>query len=130
MFRPIVTSVLALALVVLAGCADAPPQRAGSSSLPPPSEAVPVPATPGAARPMTPPTAAAAPSAGSDLLTDTNRLESCRERCERSYRICGDSTSSSKDDMIGTLGNPRPFSQADDCQYQLRSCHKRCDTTP
>lgn len=130
MFRPIVTSVLALALVVLAGCADAPPRRAGSS-LPPPSEAVPAaPATPGAARPVTPPPAAAAPSNGSDLLTDTNRQESCRERCERSYRICGDTTAATKEDLIGSLGNPRPFSQADNCQYQLRSCHQRCDTTP
>lgn len=130
MFRPIITSVLALALVVLAGCADTPPPRTGSP-LPPPSEAVPAgPATPGAARPVTPPPAAAAPSAGSDLLTDTNRQESCRERCERSYRICGDSTAASKEDLIGSLGNPRPFSQADDCQYQLRSCLRRCDATP
>lgn len=128
MFRPIVTIILALALAVLAGCADAPPRRTGSS-LPPPSGAIPAPASPGAARPAVPP-ATAAPSSETDLLTDTNRAESCRERCERSYRICGDSTAATKEDLIGSLGNPRPFSRADDCQFQLGSCLKRCDTTP
>lgn len=124
MFRPRMATVLALVLLALSACADAP-QRS-SDVPPPPANAPRLPAAPATAPAPLPPAGGGESAADLGIGVDPGGIESCRQRCERSYQVCGDSTVSTRDDYARPLSSPRLFSQADDCQYQLSQCFRRC----
>lgn len=138
MFRPIAAAAFAFAFAALAGCTEAPQQRSTSTLAAPPAASTtsttvtpldqPTPIDP-LLHPLPPPGSPGVPrTAASPALTDPSGIESCREHCDRTYRICGDSTVETNDDRSRPFGSPRLFSQADDCRYQLDRCLKRCST--
>lgn len=136
MFRSITIAALAFALAALAACSEAPPPRTASSNTlaapPPAGAAVPLSPTAIPAVPPATPRPIPAPATASDesplLGTAGASFESCRERCDRDYRVCGDSAPITSEDRSRPLDRPRLFSPADDCQQQLQRCERRCSS--
>lgn len=128
MFRPklILGPVLALALVALAACADAPGRSSGAAvggapaastttSTGAPSTSRP---TQGPARGVEDPSLRLDGGVGSD--------DSCRAQCERSNNSCMDSVAARAQSGLDRPDRGGIFSPTDNCQHSLRMCYQRC----
>lgn len=129
MFRPITIlgPVLALALVALSACTDAPARRSGpTAGGPAPTATTASPGTSAAPR-STP-----APNRGADDQslrlggTGDGSGDSCRAQCERSNNSCMDSVAARTQSGAERPDRLAPFTPTDNCQYQLRQCYQRC----
>lgn len=131
MFRPItfLGPILALALVALSACSDAPARRsgptAGSLSTPAASTTTPGISTPPRstpAQPQRPGTDDQSLRLGGAAGSD----DSCRSQCERSNNSCMDSVAARAQSGAERPDRMEPFTPTDNCQYQLRQCYQRC----
>ncbi|NUB10156.1 hypothetical protein FW320_28840 [Azospirillum sp. Vi22] len=132
MFRPklILGPVLALALVALAACADAPGRSSGAAvgGAPAASTAAPT------AAPTTAPAGSPAASRPARGVEDPSlRLDggvgsddSCRAQCERSNNSCMDSVAARAQSGLDRPDRGGIFSPTDNCQHSLRMCYQRC----
>lgn len=128
MFRPIaiLAPALALALVALSACSDAPGRRGASAASPSSSVSTTAPAAP-----STPaPNRSAQVNDPSLLLgAEGEAGESCRARCDRSYNVCMDSVAARTQSGIERPDRSGVFTPSDNCQYSLRQCFQRCGST-
>lgn len=124
MFRPklILGPVLALALVALAACADAPGRSSGAAVGGAPAASTTAPAgAPAASRPargVEDPSLRLDGGVGSD--------DSCRAQCERSNNSCMDSVAARAQSGLDRPDRGGIFSPTDNCQHSLRMCYQRC----
>lgn len=124
MFRPklILGPVLALALVALAACADAPGRSSGAAVGGAPAASTTAPTTaPAASRPargVEDPSLRLDGGVGSD--------DSCRAQCERSNNSCMDSVAARTQSGLDRPDRGGIFSPSDNCQHSLRMCYQRC----
>ncbi|WP_143271916.1 MULTISPECIES: hypothetical protein [Azospirillum] len=124
MFRPklILGPVLALALVALAACADAPGRSSGAAVGGAPAASTTTttgaPATPRPARGVEDPSLRLDGGVGSD--------DSCRAQCERSNNSCMDSVAARTQSGLDRPDRGGIFSPTDNCQHSLRMCYQRC----
>lgn len=128
MFRPklILGPVLALALVALAACADAPGRSSGAAVGGAPaastttSTGAPATSRPtqGQARGVEDPSLRLDGGVGSD--------DSCRAQCERSNNSCMDSVAARTQSGLDRPDRGGIFSPTDNCQHSLRMCYQRC----
>ncbi|KAA1054506.1 hypothetical protein [Azospirillum argentinense] len=125
MFRPklILGPVLALALVALAACADAPGRSSGAAvgGAPAASTTAPTTGSPAASRPargVEDPSLRLDGGVGSD--------DSCRAQCERSNNSCMDSVAARAQSGLDRPDRGGIFSPTDNCQHSLRMCYQRC----
>ncbi|MBB3266554.1 hypothetical protein FHW79_004195 [Azospirillum sp. OGB3] len=128
MFRPklILGPVLALALVALAACADAPGRSSGAAVGGAPAASTTTstgaPSTPrpaqGQARGVEDPSLRLDGGVGSD--------DSCRAQCERSNNSCMDSVAARTQSGLDRPDRGGIFSPTDNCQHSLRMCYQRC----
>ncbi len=124
MFRPklILGPVLALALVALAACADAPGRSSGAAVGGAPAASTSAPAgSPAASRPargVEDPSLRLDGGVGSD--------DSCRAQCERSNNSCMDSVAARAQSGLDRPDRGGIFSPTDNCQHSLRMCYQRC----
>ncbi|WP_353859048.1 hypothetical protein [Azospirillum formosense] len=124
MFRPklILGPVLALALVALAACADAPGRSSGAAVGGAPAASTTAPTTaPAASRPargVEDPSLRLDGGVGSD--------DSCRAQCERSNNSCMDSVAARAQSGLDRPDRGGIFSPTDNCQHSLRMCYQRC----
>ncbi|TWA65949.1 hypothetical protein FBZ82_109206 [Azospirillum brasilense] len=125
MFRPklILGPVLALALVALAACADAPGRSSGAAvgGAPAASTTAPTTGSPAASRPargVEDPSLRLDGGVGSD--------DSCRSQCERSNNSCMDSVAARAQSGLDRPDRGGIFSPTDNCQHSLRMCYQRC----
>lgn len=131
MFRPITIlgPMLALALVALSACSDAPARRSGPVAGSPATTAAP--ASPAPAPRATPAPNQGAPSQGTDdqslrLNGGVDGDDSCRAQCERSNNSCMDSVAARSQSGAERPDRLAPFTPTDNCQYSLRQCYQRC----
>lgn len=124
MFRPITIMgpVLALALVALSACSDAPARRSG------PVAGSPAPTT---SAPASTPRATPAPGQGTDdqslrLGGGVDGGDSCRSQCERSNNSCMDSVAARTQSGAERPDRLAPFTPTDNCMNSLRQCYQRC----
>mgnify|MGYP007051629842 CR=1 FL=1 len=129
MFRPITIlgPMLALALVALSACSDAPARRSGPAAGAPPAPAAST-AAPGTTNP---PRSTPAQRPGTDdqslrLGGAAGSDDSCRSQCERSNNSCMDSVAARAQSGAERPDRMEPFTPTDNCQYQLRQCYQRC----
>ncbi len=122
MFRPklILGPVLALALVALAACADAPGRSSGAAVGGAPAASTAAPSTPRA----TPPRGVEDPSLRLDGAAGSG--DSCRVQCERSNNSCMDSVAARTQSGLDRPDRSGIFSPTDNCQHSLRMCYQRC----
>lgn len=124
MFRPklILGPVLALALVALAACADAPGRSSGAAAGGAPAASTAAPSSPrpaqGPARGVEDPSLRLDSGAGTD--------DSCRAQCERSNNSCMDSVAARTQSGLDRPDRGGIFSPTDNCQHSLRMCYQRC----
>ncbi len=124
MFRPklILGPVLALALVALAACADAPGRQSGATVGGAPAASTAATATPrpsqGPSRGVEDPSLRLNGGAGSD--------DSCRSQCERSNNSCMDSVAARTQSGLDRPDRGGIFSPTDNCEHSLRMCYQRC----
>ncbi|KAA0681091.1 hypothetical protein [Roseomonas genomospecies 6] len=128
MFRPklILGPVLALALVALAACADAPGRSSGAA-------AGGAPAASGAVSTGAPAAPRATPAPSRGVEDPSLRLDgaagsgdSCRVQCERSNNSCMDSVAARTQSGLDRPDRGGIFSPTDNCEHSLRMCYQRC----
>jgi len=126
MFRPITIlgPMLALALVALSACSDAPARRSG-----------PVAGTPAPTAGTTAPAPRSTPAPNQSQGVDDQSLrigggvnggDSCRTQCERSNNSCMDSVAARTQSGAERPDRLAPFTPTDNCMNSLRQCFQRC----
>jgi len=120
MFRPnrFFAPLVALALLGLSACADAPARRAATVTTPTATQS----------QTVTAPRGTPAPDDQSLRLNggDVTAGGSCRQQCERGHNVCMDSVAARTQSGLERPDSSNPFSPSDNCGYQLRQCFDRC----
>ncbi|QCO16019.1 hypothetical protein D3869_12675 [Azospirillum brasilense] len=124
MFRPklILGPVLALAMVALAACADAPGRSSGAAVGGAPAAST----TPSTGAPSTPRPARGVEDPSLRLDGGVGSDDSCRAQCERSNNSCMDSVAARTQSGLDRPDRGGIFSPTDNCQHSLRMCYQRC----